>query len=115
MAIIARLYTISQDGSPRNRFVLPSREGACRTVRTEQRNAHDLAGAVLDGLGALVSVEVRTREGWRNQVDLDFGRLQLDHHGERDGVEGRLGRGVDWSERRVVGSRRVCVRGQRSD
>jgi hypothetical protein len=40
------------DTSPRNRFVFPTREFACRAVPSEQCNAHCLAGAFLDSLRA---------------------------------------------------------------
>jgi hypothetical protein len=45
--------------SPPDRCVFPARERACRTLLAEQSNAHHLARAVLDGLLARVSVEVR--------------------------------------------------------
>src|SRR5580704_3843795 len=38
--------------SPRDRCVFPARERTRRAVRAEQRNAHHLAGAVLDRLRA---------------------------------------------------------------
>jgi hypothetical protein len=38
--------------SPRDGFVFPTRELACRAVRSEQCNAHSLAGAFLDRLRA---------------------------------------------------------------
>ena len=59
--------------SPRDRCVFPARERTCRAVRAEQRNAHHLAGALLDRLRPLISVEVCLGEAWGNQVDLDPG------------------------------------------
>src|SRR5471032_1921858 len=44
--------------SPWDRFPFPARERPSRAVRTQQRNAHCLASAFLDGLGARISVEV---------------------------------------------------------
>jgi hypothetical protein len=45
--------------SPRNRFVFPARERPRQTVRAEPCNTHRLAGALFDGLGARISIEVR--------------------------------------------------------
>jgi hypothetical protein len=44
------------------------RERTCRAVRTEERNAHRLGGALLDSLRALIAVESRG-------PFLDVGRL----------------------------------------
>jgi hypothetical protein len=48
--------------SPRYRHVFPTRECACRAIRTEQRNAHHFAGAILDRLSARISIEIRLSE-----------------------------------------------------
>src|ERR1700739_4397733 len=59
--------------SPRYRHVFPARERPCRAVRAEQRNTHHFAGALLERLRPLITVEVCPGEAWRNQVDLDPG------------------------------------------
>jgi hypothetical protein len=48
--------------SPWNGFVFPARERTSRTIRAEQRNAHDLARAIFDRGRALISVEIRLSE-----------------------------------------------------
>ncbi len=101
--------------SPRDCFVFPTRERICRVVRAEQRNAHHLAGAILDRLRARVSIQVCLGEGWGANADLDRGVLQFDHHGERHGVHSRLGRRVNGAERLVVRGAGVSVRCQRAN
>jgi hypothetical protein len=48
------------------------RERICQAVRAEQRNAHRLAGALLDSLRTLIVVEVRLGEARGDGVDLEF-------------------------------------------
>ena len=62
--------------SPRDRYVFPARKCTCWAIRAKKCNAHDLARAILDRLGARISVEVRLGESGRDKVDLDPGRLQ---------------------------------------
>jgi hypothetical protein len=57
--------------SPWDRFPFPARERPCGPVRTQQRNAHRLASAFLDGLGARISVEVRPGKTRGDGIDLD--------------------------------------------
>ena len=101
--------------SPRECSEFCVRECTCRAVRAEQRNANRLAGAFLDSLRARIVVEVRLGEAWRDGVDVDPGRLQLDCHGERHSVESRLGRRVDGAEDRAPGGSRVRVHRQRAN
>ena len=54
----------SSTASPREPSELRVRERTCRAVRAEQREAHRLAGALLDSLRALIVVEVRLGEAW---------------------------------------------------
>jgi hypothetical protein len=60
--------------SPRER---PGCVGECagRSIRAEQRKAHRLAGAFLDGLRARVVVEVRSGKSWTCGVHPDPRRL----------------------------------------
>jgi hypothetical protein len=83
------------------------RERTGRTVLAEQRNAHRLAGALLDSFRARILIEVRLRKAGRHGVDLDSLRFQLDRHRERQSVESRLRRRVDRAENRAVRVRRV--------
>ena len=48
------------------------RERACRTVWADQREAHRLAGALLDALRARIIVEVRLGEAWAGALTLMF-------------------------------------------
>src|SRR5580700_4728028 len=97
--------------SPRQRAVLV-RERACGTIRTEQREPHGLARALADSPRACIVVEVRLGVARAGGIDLDPGRLQFDRHGERHGIQSRLGRSVAGSEDRAVGIGRVRVPGQ---
>src|SRR5215469_2862534 len=101
--------------SPRDRCVFPARKGACRAIRAKECNAHYLAGALLDGLGALIPVEVRLGETRGNEVDLNPGCLQLDHHTQRDRVEGCLGRRIHRTEKPMVAGVGVRIRRQRAE
>ena len=59
-------FFVRETPSPRDRYVFPAGERTCRAVRAEQRNAHYLAGALLDRLRPGISVEVCLGEAWGN-------------------------------------------------
>src|SRR5690349_5618367 len=77
--------------SPGQRAVW-TRERAGGAVRG-QGDGHGGAGPLLDRLHTLEVVERRGRKARAHGVDLDAFRLQVVRKGERDRVEGGLGRG----------------------
>ena len=94
-------------------FCQPVKEDG-RAVGPQQRDADHFAGALLDGFGALV-VEIGAGEARRDQVDLDAGAFELDHHGEGHGVERGIVGGVARPENGAIGRACSGIRGERTD
>src|ERR1700733_15829601 len=85
--------------SPRERAVLV-REGARRTVRVKEREAHGLPRGLFDRARALEEVEVRRGEARTRSVDVDACLVQFQGEGERDCIESSLRRAVNDVEHR---------------